>query len=42
MGHHVVRSAAQGNANSIVVDFKTGMLHGVADRRRTTTKAAGD
>lgn len=42
MGHHVVRSTVQGNANSIMVDFKTGLKHGVADRRRTTTKASGD
>ena len=42
MGHTWRRIDRQGNANSIVVDPSTGRIHGLADRRRSTTKAAGD
>jgi len=42
LGHHLGTLDHQGNANTIVVDPATGWLHGVADRRRSTTKAAGD
>lgn len=42
LGHTVTRSTAQGNANSIMVAPRTGLRHGIADRRRNTTKAAGE
>jgi gamma-glutamyltranspeptidase/glutathione hydrolase len=41
MGHKLGTTAHQGNANTIVVDAD-GRLHGIPDRRRPTTKAAGD
>jgi gamma-glutamyltranspeptidase/glutathione hydrolase len=41
-GHALRSSSKQGNANSIVVEPSTGQIHGVSDRRRTTTKASGD
>jgi gamma-glutamyltranspeptidase/glutathione hydrolase len=41
MGHRLGTSAHQGNANTIVVDPQ-GQLHGIADRRRSTSKASGD
>jgi gamma-glutamyltranspeptidase/glutathione hydrolase len=41
MGHRVRRGGVQGDAHSIVVD-DAGAIHGVADRRRATAKAAGD
>jgi gamma-glutamyltranspeptidase/glutathione hydrolase len=40
-GHKLGTSGHQGNANTIVVD-PDGRRHGIADRRRSTTKAAGD
>jgi gamma-glutamyltranspeptidase / glutathione hydrolase len=42
MGHRWRQIDRQGIANSIVVDHSTGRLHGLADHRRSTTKAAGD
>jgi len=42
MGHAIARSSSQGIANSIMVDPETGVRHGVADRRRSTSKASGD
>ncbi len=42
MGHHLRSIDHQGIANTIVVDPSTGQIHGVADRRRSTTRAAGD
>jgi gamma-glutamyltranspeptidase/glutathione hydrolase len=42
MGHQTRRIDHQGNANTIVVNPSTGQIHGIADRRRTTTKASGD
>ena len=41
MGHRLGTAPHQGNANTIVVD-PDGRLHGIADRRRSTTKASGD
>ena len=41
MGHKLGTIGHQGNANTIVVD-PDGKLHGVADHRRPTSKAAGD
>ena len=42
MGHHWRSTDRLGIANTIVVDPSTGQVHGIADRRRSTTKAAGD
>lgn len=42
LGHRIERSNAQGTANSIMVDLETGLRHGIADRRRSTSRAAGD
>ena len=42
MGHHWRSTDRLGIANTIVVDPSTGQIHGIADRRRSTTKAAGD
>lgn len=42
MGHHWRSIDRLGIANTIVVDPSTGQIHGVADRRRSTTKSAGD
>ncbi len=41
-GHQVSLGGIQGDANTIVVDPKTGEIHGVADRRRQTETASGD
>jgi gamma-glutamyltranspeptidase/glutathione hydrolase len=41
-GHSVRLGGVQGDAHSIVVDLPGGMIHGVADRRRQTSRAAGD
>ncbi len=41
MGYKLSSSGHQGNANTIVVDA-LGRLHGIADHRRLTAKAAGD
>jgi gamma-glutamyltranspeptidase len=41
MGHKLGTLEHQGNANTIVVD-RDGRLHGIADPRRSTTKASGD
>jgi gamma-glutamyltranspeptidase/glutathione hydrolase len=41
-GHRWRSIAHLGNANTIVVDRSTGRIHGIADRRRAATKAAGD
>jgi gamma-glutamyltranspeptidase / glutathione hydrolase len=40
-GHKIGTIEHQGNANTIVVD-RDGRLHGIADPRRSTTKASGD
>lgn len=42
MGHTLGSLHQQGTAGTIVVDFPSRAIHGVADRRRTTSKAAGD
>ena len=42
MGHHWRSIDRLGIANTIVVDPSTSQIHGIADRRRSTTKAAGD
>ncbi|MGP0064181.1 MAG: gamma-glutamyltransferase [Isosphaeraceae bacterium] len=46
MGHHLRTIEHQGNANTIVVtldeDNPQPRIHGIADPRRTTTKASGD
>jgi gamma-glutamyltranspeptidase/glutathione hydrolase len=42
MGHRCKTIKLQGTANTIVVDQRGGRIHGVADRRRMTSKAAGD
>ena len=41
MGHKLGTTGHQGNANTIVVD-PDGKLHGIADHRRSTSKASGD
>jgi gamma-glutamyltranspeptidase/glutathione hydrolase len=41
LGHTVRVGGIQGDAHSIVVD-RSGTIHGVADRRRQTSRAAGD
>jgi gamma-glutamyltranspeptidase/glutathione hydrolase len=41
-GHHLRSTALQGDAHSIVIDPEAGVLHGVNDRRRDTSKASGD
>ncbi|QDV35916.1 gamma-glutamyltransferase [Tautonia plasticadhaerens] len=40
-GHRVRSTPLQGDAHSIVVDPGTGIIHGVNDRRRSTSKASG-
>ena len=42
MGHDVGSAPFQGDAHTIVVDPRTGARHGVADRRRATSRASGD
>ena len=46
LGHRIRTIEHQGNANTIVVepaaDGGSPRIHGVADRRRATTRAAGD
>jgi gamma-glutamyltranspeptidase/glutathione hydrolase len=46
LGHRVRTISRQGNANTIVVepaaDGRPPRIHGVPDRRRSTTRAAGD
>jgi len=42
MGHHVWSIDRLGIANTIIVDPSTGQIHGIADRRRSTTKSSGD
>ena len=41
MGHKLKVGGVQGDAHSIVVD-PDGTIHGVNDRRRKTSTAAGD
>jgi gamma-glutamyltranspeptidase/glutathione hydrolase len=41
-GHAVRHVSVQGDAHTIVVDPSTGARHGVADRRRETSRASGD
>lgn len=41
-GHQVSTGGIQGDSNSIVVDPRTGQIHGVPDRRRQTETASGD
>jgi gamma-glutamyltranspeptidase/glutathione hydrolase len=42
MGHKVRFTELQGDAHTIVVDLSTGLIHGVADKRRVTERASGD
>jgi gamma-glutamyltranspeptidase/glutathione hydrolase len=42
LGHQVKLGGIQGDAHTIVVDRNGGTIHGVADRRRETSRAAGD
>jgi gamma-glutamyltranspeptidase/glutathione hydrolase len=42
IGHTLASVEHQGVANTIVVDPDEQRLHGIADRRRSTTKASGD
>jgi gamma-glutamyltranspeptidase/glutathione hydrolase len=42
MGHQVKHVPIQGDAHTIIVDPETGKRHGVADKRRLTSTAAGD
>ena len=41
-GHEVGSMQTQGDAHTIVVDPASGVRHGVADRRRETSRASGD
>jgi gamma-glutamyltranspeptidase/glutathione hydrolase len=41
-GHALRHVSVQGDAHTIVVDPATGRRHGVADRRRETSRASGD
>jgi gamma-glutamyltranspeptidase/glutathione hydrolase len=41
-GHSLRHVSVQGDAHTIVVDPSTGARHGVADRRRETSRASGD
>jgi gamma-glutamyltranspeptidase/glutathione hydrolase len=41
-GHKLRVGGVQGDAHTIVVDPATGKIHGVADPRRRTSRAAGD
>ena len=41
MGHKLRTGGIQGDAHTIVVD-EAGTIHGVADPRRKTSRAAGD
>ncbi len=41
-GHRVRQGTLQGDAHTIIVDPTTGVIHGVADQRRATSKASGD
>ncbi|AGA30523.1 gamma-glutamyltranspeptidase [Singulisphaera acidiphila DSM 18658] len=42
MGYRLRFGGIQGDAHTIVVDPETGRRHGVADRRRETSRASGD
>jgi len=42
LGHSIQIGGIQGDAHSIVVDLTSGTIHGVADRRRQTSRASGD
>jgi gamma-glutamyltranspeptidase/glutathione hydrolase len=42
LGHAIHSGGVQGDAHSIVVGLPGGTIHGVADRRRLTSRAAGD
>ena len=41
-GHSIRLGGIQGDAHSIVVDLTNGTIHGIADRRRQTSRASGD
>ncbi|RUL89399.1 gamma-glutamyltransferase [Tautonia sociabilis] len=41
-GHRLRSTELQGDAHTIIVDPVTGLLHGVNDRRRHTSRASGD
>jgi gamma-glutamyltranspeptidase/glutathione hydrolase len=41
-GHVLGRSSVQGDAHTIAIDPASGRVEGVADRRRRTSRAAGD
>jgi gamma-glutamyltranspeptidase/glutathione hydrolase len=42
LGHTVRLGGIQGDAHSIVIELPGDTIHGVADRRRQTSRAAGD
>jgi gamma-glutamyltranspeptidase/glutathione hydrolase len=42
LGHAVRLGGIQGDAHSIIVELPGGTIHGIADRRRQTSRAAGD
>jgi gamma-glutamyltranspeptidase/glutathione hydrolase len=42
LGHKIGQIDHQGNAHTIVVDPESHTIHGIADRRRATSRAAGD
>jgi gamma-glutamyltranspeptidase/glutathione hydrolase len=42
MGHRLRTGGTQGDANTIVVERGSGLLHGIPDCRRETARAAGD
>jgi len=42
MGYHWRSIDRLGIANTIIVDPSTGQIHGIADRRRSTTKSSDD
>ena len=42
MGHEIGSVGVQGDAHTIAVEPGRGVLHGVADRRRATSRASGD
>jgi gamma-glutamyltranspeptidase/glutathione hydrolase len=41
-GHRIRTTRFQGDAHSIVVDLDRKIIHGVADKRRVTSRASGD
>lgn len=41
-GHRIRTTPLQGDAHSILIDPESGILHGLNDRRRNTSKASGE